>query len=121
MSNQIRVSTSNMSRDVKKMDQQIAVLPEVIRELKVQMSLLASCWEGPAWMAFQNQVADDIAFMSEVYQFPHMIKRFSHRQRGISAQNRIITLKFGSYGSDMHFQRKVCGYMYERYKAGGIQ
>ena len=69
MSNQIRVSTSNMSRDVKKMDQQVAVLPEVIRELKVQMSLLASCWEGPAWMAFQNQVADDIAFMSEVYQF----------------------------------------------------
>lgn len=69
MSNQIRVSTPNMSRDVKKLEQQMAVLPDVIRELKVQMSLLASCWEGPAWMAFQNQVADDIAFMSEVYQF----------------------------------------------------
>lgn len=69
MGNQIRVSTSRMSKDVKTLEQQIAVLPQVIRELKTQMHLLASCWEGPAWMAFQNQVADDIAFMSEVYQF----------------------------------------------------
>ena len=69
MGNQIRVSTSKMSRDVKTLEQQIAVLPQVIGELKTQMHLLASCWEGPAWRTFQNQVADDIAFMSEVYQF----------------------------------------------------
>lgn len=69
MSNQIRVSTSKMSQDVKTLEEQIAVLPEVIGELRTQMHLLASCWEGPAWISFQNQVADDIAFMNEVYQF----------------------------------------------------
>ena len=44
-------------------------VPDVISELKTQMNLLSGCWRGPAWVAFQNQVADDLGNMSDVYRF----------------------------------------------------
>lgn len=69
MNDLIRVSTSSMARDIRNLEDQIAVLPDVISELKTQMNLLSGCWHGPAWVAFQNQVADDLGNMSEVYRF----------------------------------------------------
>ena len=69
MNDLIRVSTSSMSRDIRILEEQIAVLPDVISELKTQMNLLSGCWLGPAWVAFQNQVADDLGNMSDVYRF----------------------------------------------------
>ncbi len=69
MSDTIRIDTPKMSKDISSLEQQISVLPGVIKEMKTQMHALGACWKGPAWNTFQNQVADDIAYMSEVYMF----------------------------------------------------
>ncbi len=63
----MKVSASGMSKDEEAIVAQSKGIPDFLQELSESMSLLASCWEGPAWEEFQRQVRYDIQNMSDVY------------------------------------------------------
>lgn len=67
MGKHIRVSIPQMQRDGEKLHTQMEKIPQFVRELENAMQNLGSCWDGPAWITFQQQVASDILQMMEVY------------------------------------------------------
>lgn len=67
MSNYVKVSISRMKEDGEQLHTQIEQIPQFVRELEAAMKSLGSCWEGPAWVAFQQQVESDIINMLDVY------------------------------------------------------
>ncbi len=62
-----RVSCTRMKQDCDELADSLKEIPEAIRALQEAMHSLAACWEGPAWSAFQQQVAQDLAEMQDVY------------------------------------------------------
>lgn len=67
MSNYIRVSISRMKNSGEELAVDIEKIPQVVRELEDSMRRLGACWEGPAWLAFQQQVEMDILNILELY------------------------------------------------------
>lgn len=67
MSNYIKVSIPKMKSDGDQLHADIEKIPQFIRELDGAMKTLGTCWEGPAWIAFQQQVESDILNMLDVY------------------------------------------------------
>ena len=69
MAQTIRVSVSNMERDKNNIAEDLKGMENDIRELKDAMQELASCWEGPSWNAFQNELDQSIVEMEDVFRF----------------------------------------------------
>ncbi|MCD7884794.1 MAG: WXG100 family type VII secretion target [Lachnospiraceae bacterium] len=63
-----RVSCKNMEKDAEALSTALKDIPQTITQMQASLKNLASCWEGPAWAAFQEQVNKDIENINEVYQ-----------------------------------------------------
>lgn len=66
MSNRIRVSQDRMGNDVKSLTEQLERTKHEVEYLADSMNKLSTCWEGPAWAAFQTTVNEDIEYMLAV-------------------------------------------------------
>lgn len=66
MGNYIRISTQQLSQDRNTLQEEIKGIGKAVEELSDEMQLLGQTWEGPAWNAFQVQVAEDIGNMQEI-------------------------------------------------------
>ena len=66
MSNLIKVSVPKMNGDCEKLQADFQKIPDVIHDLEDAIKRLGTCWEGPAWIAFQQQVQTDINNMYEL-------------------------------------------------------
>lgn len=64
----IRVSVNGMKNDWNSMKEDIEKFRASIGDLEEALGVLAGCWEGPGWQAFQNQVREDMVFMNELYE-----------------------------------------------------
>ena len=69
MSNHIRVSIPRMKADGDDLHAEIEKIPQFVNELQGAMNDLGRCWEGPAWITFQQQVNSDIENMMSVYEW----------------------------------------------------
>jgi len=69
MSNHIRVSIPKMEGDGDRLHADMEKIPQFIQELEASMNRLGACWEGPAWITFQQQVQSDILNMLDVYEW----------------------------------------------------
>ncbi len=67
MSNYIKVSIPGMKNNGDELETSIGRIPQFVRELDDSMKSLGACWEGPAWLAFRQQVESDILNILEVY------------------------------------------------------
>lgn len=67
MSNYIKVSVPKMENKREELYSDIDKIPQFVRELDDSMRSLGMCWEGPAWITFQQQVESDIVNILEVY------------------------------------------------------
>lgn len=67
MSNFVKVSVPRMKNDGDQLYADIEKIPQFVRELDDAMRDLGTCWEGPAWIAFQQQVESDILNMLDMY------------------------------------------------------
>ena len=63
----MKVSASGMLNDEETITAQSKGIPDFLQELRESMILLSSCWEGPTWDEFQQQVIKDIENMNDVY------------------------------------------------------
>jgi len=67
MNNHIKVSVPKMKNSGDQLHGDMDKIPQFIQELDASMKQLGNCWEGPAWIAFQQQVQSDILNMLDVY------------------------------------------------------
>ena len=67
MGNYVKVSIPRMKNSGEELDADIRQIPQFVRGLDDAMRHLGSCWEGPAWITFQQQVESDILNILEVY------------------------------------------------------
>lgn len=67
MSSHIKVSVPRMNEDAEKLQTCYDKIPQMVKDLENVMAKLATCWDGPAWVSFQQQMRTDIANMLEVY------------------------------------------------------
>lgn len=67
MSGNWRVSTPRMKQDEDEIQSQTDQIPTFIQELDASMKRLGQCWDGPAWLTFQQQVELDIQNMLDIY------------------------------------------------------
>lgn len=68
MPNYIKVSTQRLNQDRDTIQSEMKDISRSIEELAEEMRLLGQTWEGPAWLAFQNQAAADIENMQMIYE-----------------------------------------------------
>lgn len=66
MANYIRISTEQLERDITEIKEELTGVHKTVEELGDEMQALGATWEGPAWQAFQSQVASDIENMQVV-------------------------------------------------------
>ena len=71
MNNIVRFSASNMKRDEETLQKQIEQIPKFIDDLETAMHRLGTCWDGPAWLSFQQEVDMDIQMMTGIYGWMH--------------------------------------------------
>lgn len=69
MSNYIKVSINRMKNDADDLQDYAEKIPKFVNELESAMKSLGECWDGPAWIAFQQQVKSDILNMLDVYEW----------------------------------------------------
>ena len=69
MSNKIRVNIPDMEKDMEEINTLAKDVSNDVERLADAMQQLGRCWEGAAWISFQSQVADDIEYMREVFDF----------------------------------------------------
>ena len=67
MSSNWKVSTPRMKQDEEDIQAQTDQIPKFIQELDASMKRLGQCWDGPAWLVFQQQVESDIQNMLDIY------------------------------------------------------
>lgn len=67
MSNYIKVSVPKMQKDSEQLKASIDKIPQFVNDLDASMKNLGNCWEGPAWIVFQQQVQSDILYLLEMY------------------------------------------------------
>lgn len=72
MGDYLRISGNSLEKDVQRIDELIATLPALIDDLQQAMQKLSSCWEGPAWAAYQQTVTSDVEKLTDMYE--HMGK-----------------------------------------------
>ena len=66
MSNYIKVSVPKMKRNAEQLQANVDKIPQFVNSLDASMKNLGACWEGPAWIAFQQQVESDILYLLDV-------------------------------------------------------
>lgn len=62
-----KVSTGSMVRDAKRLKELSDSIPRLVHELEGAMGELAGCWDGAAWMAYQEKVAEYVDSLTEIY------------------------------------------------------
>lgn len=67
MANYIKIQTQRLEQDRDAIQDDMGAISALISELYEEMQLLGETWEGPAWHAFQNQVAEDIENMQMIH------------------------------------------------------
>ena len=67
MADYIKVSSQRIGQDRASILGDLKEIKNAISSLENEMELLGQTWEGPAWNAFQNQVASDIENMQLIY------------------------------------------------------
>ena len=67
MANYVKVSAPRMEQDIESLTGKLEKIPVFAEELRTSMIKLSNCWEGPAWEAFQTQVASDIEYLRTVH------------------------------------------------------
>mgnify|MGYP001658852378 CR=1 FL=1 len=66
MSDYIRVAIDRIEQDKSTIQSEVEGIRSSVMELYQEMQSLGATWEGPAWQAFQNQVAEDIENMQMI-------------------------------------------------------
>ena len=56
-----------MKADSDRLHENMERIPQFVRDLDATMKSLGACWEGPAWITFQQQVESDILNMLDLY------------------------------------------------------
>lgn len=69
MSTFLRVSTKSMSTDSESIEAFNNEIPKLLDELNDAMRKLSTCWEGPAWSAFQSNVTYHMEMLAEIYEY----------------------------------------------------
>ena len=72
MGDYLKISQNSLEKDAQRIDELIATLPALIDDLQQAMQKLSACWEGPAWVAYQQTVTVDVEKLTEMYE--HMGK-----------------------------------------------
>ena len=72
MGNYLRISKNALERDAQNVETLIETLPALINDLQQGMHTLSTCWDGPAWAAYQQTVAKHVEKLTEMYE--HMGK-----------------------------------------------
>ena len=67
MANHVKVSVPNMKEDADKLQNCYEKIPQLVNDLETVMAKLGTCWDGPAWVSFQQQMHTDIKNMLDVY------------------------------------------------------
>lgn len=68
MAERLKVSVGKIRNDAEQVKKHIDSIPTLIKELEQSMEQLAQCWEGRAWVEYQNNVARYIEYLTEIYQ-----------------------------------------------------
>lgn len=69
MGNYLKISANNLKSDAEKIEELKETIPVLIDELEVSMRQLSNCWEGPAWGAYQKNVAEHIEMLTDIYNY----------------------------------------------------
>ena len=69
MEQNLKVSVGRIRNDAAQIENEIDSIPALIKELEQSMAQLAQCWEGQAWLEYQNNVARYIEILTEIYQY----------------------------------------------------
>ena len=56
-----------MKDEREQLQEEYQKIPTFVHELDASMKKLSTCWEGPAWITFQQQVESDILNMLDLY------------------------------------------------------
>ena len=67
MGERIKISVNRLKNDAAKVENYIEAIPTLIKELEQSMDQLAQCWEGQAWLEYQNNVALYIEILTDIY------------------------------------------------------
>lgn len=65
----LKISVSRLKRDAALVENYIDSIPTLIKELEQSMDQLAQCWDGQAWLEYQNNVALYIEILTEIYRY----------------------------------------------------
>ena len=68
MGNYLKISKNLLEKDAQNLDTLIETLPELIKDLEQGMHMLSSCWDGPAWAAYQQTVIMHVEKLTEIYE-----------------------------------------------------
>lgn len=68
MGTYMKVSTQRLEEDKAGIQNELKGIGQSVEELSQEIQLLGQTWEGPAWVAFQNQAASDIENMQAIYE-----------------------------------------------------
>lgn len=63
----LKISVKRIRSDADQVEEHLESIPIFINELETAMQQLAQCWEGAAWIEYQNQVALYIEILTEIY------------------------------------------------------
>lgn len=69
MADLLKVSVNRLRTDASKVENLIDTIPNLVKELEEAMAQLAQCWEGQAWLEYQNNVAKYIEILTEIYKY----------------------------------------------------
>lgn len=67
MADYLKVSKVSMGRDAEQIEKKLETIPKLISELESSMKSLSACWDGPAWITYQNTVAGYIEKLTDIY------------------------------------------------------
>lgn len=68
MRKDLKVSVQGILKDGMKIEEYLESIPVLIDELESSMGRLAQCWEGQAWIQYQNNVAIYVEILTDIYQ-----------------------------------------------------
>lgn len=69
MSGYLKVSANKIKSDAQRMEELKETIPTLMKELEAAMMQLSGCWEGVAWAAYQQNVADHMEMLSDIYDY----------------------------------------------------
>ena len=98
MGDYLKVSTSKLRSEADRIEELKETIPTLMNELEAAMQQLAGCWEGPAWGAYQQNVAHHMEMLSDIYDYmsrytiymQEASKNYGYTEQDICADIRMV-------------------------------